>query len=61
MKIAFKSYGYEDSWTGTIIHMISSMCKVLYGQENIVLKSRVNKNKKEFPLTKKNRSSGSIN
>ncbi len=53
MKIAFKSYGYEDSWTGTIIHMISSMCKVLYGQENIVLKSRVNKNKKEFPLTKK--------
>lgn len=53
MKIAFKSYGHEDSWTGTVIHMISSMCKVLYGQENIVIKSRVNKNKKEFPLAKK--------
>ena len=53
MMIAFKSCGYEDSWTGSVIQLIASMCNILYGQESIILKPRLRKKEVDYPLPKK--------
>lgn len=53
MIIAFKSYVHEERQPNSIIHMIASMSKILYGQENIILQNNIFKHQLEYPVPKK--------
>ena len=53
MKITFKSNGCEDSWISSIIPLVASMYNVMYGQDNIVLKTQLSKKESGIDLSRK--------
>lgn len=53
MKIAFKSYIREESWSSSIIQIIATMSRILYDQESIILQTKSVKNQYGIPIPKR--------